>query len=194
MNLQLMTKSMSTNYRFDPSCSYYFVTMTVVDWIDIFIRKIYKDLIIENLIYCRQNKGLNIHAYCLMSSHLHAVVSTLESSQNLPNIIRDFKKFTSRHIHPLIKQSEESRRWMINRFTWAGAHRTSNTNFQFWQHYNHPIGLDNEELLIQRTNYIHQNPVKAGWVMEPEGYAYSSARNYAGLPTIMEIDKLDILF
>lgn len=56
----------------------YFVTLTVTDWIDIFTRRIYSDLIIENLTYCQQHKGLNIYAYFIMTNHIHLVANAAE--------------------------------------------------------------------------------------------------------------------
>src|SRR5260370_528607 len=75
----------------------YFLTCTVAAWIDIFTRKNHKEAIVEALSYCQQQKGLNIFAWCLMPSHLHILVNTDEPFQ-LADVIRDFKKFTSKKI------------------------------------------------------------------------------------------------
>jgi REP element-mobilizing transposase RayT len=86
---------MSHQYRVRNPEEIYFVTFTIVDWIDIFTRPAYKQLIIDSLIYCQQNKGLEIYAYCLMTNHLHLLVSAQQPA-NLPDIIRDFKKHTNK--------------------------------------------------------------------------------------------------
>lgn len=62
---------MSTKYRATIPDTGYFVTITTVGWIDVFTRPEQKQAIIESLRYCQQKKGLEIYAYCLMTSHLH---------------------------------------------------------------------------------------------------------------------------
>ena len=73
----------------------YFVTLTVTNWIDVFTRRIYNDLIIENLTWCQQNKKLNIYAYVIMTNHIHLVANVTEGS--LGDVLRDFKTFTSKN-------------------------------------------------------------------------------------------------
>ena len=75
----------------------HFVTFTVVYWIDVFIRDRYRNVFYESLEYCQKNKGLNVHAYCIMSSHVHLIISASGNS-NLTEIIRDLKSFTSRYV------------------------------------------------------------------------------------------------
>lgn len=81
----------------------FFVTITVVGWIDVFIRNEYCDEIIRNLEYCRTNKRLKIHAYCIMSSHIHMIVS--HDKEQLPAILRDFKSYTAKRIIEMIETS-----------------------------------------------------------------------------------------
>ena len=99
----------------------YFVTDTVVDWVDIFTRPVYKHIIVDSLKYCQQHKGLIIYAWVLMSNHLHAIVGTT-GENTLSDIWRDFKKFTSKEIlNTLQTMPNESRReWMLNRFEYSG--------------------------------------------------------------------------
>ena len=59
---------------------------------------------------------------------------------------------------------------------------------QFWTHENHAVVLDTKEKLQSRLNYIHQNPVRSALVEKEEEYLYSSARNYYGMNSLMEID------
>ena len=75
----------------------YYITMTVVGWIDIFTRKNHRDGIIDSLKYCQNEKGLIIYAYVIMSNHIHMVVDS-NGLFTLKEIIRDFKKFTSKKI------------------------------------------------------------------------------------------------
>jgi len=95
----------------------YFVTDTVVDWVDIFTRPIYRHIIIESLEYCQKEKGLIIYAWVLMTNHMHMIAGS-HGENKIPDILRDFKKFTSKKIlQTLLVESGESRRgWMLNRF------------------------------------------------------------------------------
>jgi putative transposase len=107
-----------------------------------------------------------------------------QGNPNLEDIIRDMKKFTSVQImEAILKNQLESRRellvWLFKR---AGKKNKNNTNYQFWQQHNHPIELNTSEMIDERLNYVHNNPVEAGIVLSPEDYLYSSAVNYAGLP------------
>lgn len=152
-----------------------FVTLTVVGWINVFTRRIYKDFIIDNLAYCRQEKGLLIYAYVLMTNHLHLVIDT--NRDLVPNILRDFKTFTSKKIVKMIKENpQESRKaWMIDSFKRYGANNNLNINHQFWRNGNYPVGLYSNKVIQQKIDYIQSNPVKAGFVSKPENYYYSSA-------------------
>lgn len=75
----------------------YFLTLTVVDWVDIFTRPVYKHIIVDSLKYCQAQKGLVVYAWCLMSNHLH-LIATNQEGFHLSDILRDFKKFTSKQI------------------------------------------------------------------------------------------------
>ena len=184
----IITIHMSRKYKIRDSGIPHFITSTVVNWIDIFTRLEYRQLVIESLSFCVTNKGLKVHSFCIMSNHIHLVISS--SGKPLPDIIRDFKSFTSSQIHKdLLSNSVESRRrWMLYLMCIEGEKRKANKGFQFWQQHNQPIELYNDYLIQQKIHYIHMNPVKAGYVFKPEEYIYSSAVNYAGFNGVMEVD------
>ncbi len=109
---------MSEKYKFNDLDGIYFVTLTVIHWIDLFTRKELKYLIVENLVHCQNNRGLIIHAWCIMPSHIHLIIS---SKENLSDIMRDFKKYTARKIVSTIQAINESRReWLLRAFQKAG--------------------------------------------------------------------------
>ena len=100
---------MSRKYKIRNSEGIYFISFSVVYWIDVFIRNEYKNIFIESLKYCQENKGLRVHAWVIMTSHVHLIVST--EKDKLEGIIRDFKSFTSRKLKEAIKDNiQESRR------------------------------------------------------------------------------------
>ncbi len=172
---------MSRKYKFRDQDKLYFVTFTIVKWIDLFTRQVYRDIFLNSLRYCQKNKGLDLCAYCIMSNHVHLIVGR---SGDLPieGIIRDIKKFTSvKFIKEVNSNPKESRRdFLLWHFGYAGRSNSNNSKYQVWQQHSHPLEINTSEKLINFLNYIHQNPVKAGIVLSPEDYLYSSAPNYAG--------------
>jgi len=167
----------------------YFITDTVVDWVDVFTRPIYKQIIVDSLKFCQQEKGLSIHAWVLMSNHFHAIVSS-KSSNKISDILRDFKKFTSKEIvKAILEYPQESRKkWLLNRFEYAGRDDNKITNYKFWQDGNDAQLLFSDKFIMQKLNYIHQNPVRAQIVSKAEDYLYSSAMNYAGAKGLIDIE------
>lgn len=160
------------------SNSSYFLTLTVVDWIDVFTRENYKTAIIDGLKFCINNKALNVFAYCLMTNHLHLVVNCNEPFQ-LADVIRDFKRHTVKAVISKIKTEPESRKeWMLKLFQEAAHKSTRNEKYKFWQTGNHAIELYNEQFIWTKINYIHNNPVVEKFVSKPEDWLYSSASNY----------------
>ena len=166
----------------------YFVTDTVVDWVDIFTRPIYRHIIIESLEYCQKEKGLIIYAWVLMTNHMHMIAGT-SGENKISDILRDFKKFTSKKIlQTLLVESGESRReWMLNRFEYAGKNDKKITNYKFWQEGNDAQEIYLNDYFNQKLNYIHHNPVKAELVNREEDYRYSSAIDWAGGKGLLEV-------
>lgn len=182
---------MSHKYKFRNPKAIYFITFSVVGWVDVFTRDVYRDIIIESFNWCIKNKGLVVHAWVIMTNHVHMIVSK-KGNYELENIMRDMKKFTSVNvIEEIRRNSIESRKeWMIRIFKEAGQANSQNTKYQFWQHGNHPIELDNNKIMDQKLDYIHNNPVEHGFSNEIECYNWSSAVDYAGLKGLVEIELL----
>ncbi|HEY4786479.1 MAG TPA: transposase [Bacteroidales bacterium] len=177
---------MSTGYQIKVQDAPYYLTLQVVDWVDIFTRDVYKRLIIDNLRYCQQNKGFEVFAYVIMTNHIHIIVRSL--TNNLSGTIRDFKSYTSKELLKQIALETESRRdWMLDIFSKAARQHERNSQFQLWSHENHAEQLWSNEFICEKIDYIHQNPVRAGIVSKPEDYIYSSARNYAGMEVVLDV-------
>lgn len=167
----------------------YFLTFKVVDWVDVFIRPVYKQIIVDSLNFCIEKKGLTVFAWCLMTNHLH-VVAEARQGYKLSEIIRDFKKFTARTILDAITSEPESRKdWMLYRFEYAGKFMKRIEKYHFWQDGNHAIYLDpyKSEMLGDRIFYTHDNPVRAGIVERMEDYLLSSARDYLGIKGLVKV-------
>jgi len=182
---------MSTGYQIKDQEGLYYLTFQIVDWVDIFTRQVYRDIVIDSFKYAMEHKGFQLFAYVIMSNHLHLIANS--SLGNLSATIRDIKKYTSKRIVESIQFLPESRReWLLNRFEFKAKQHNRNTQYQVWTHENHAIYLYSPEFIAEKLEYLHQNPVRAGIVVTPEDYLYSSARNYAVLDNLLEIEILSL--
>jgi REP element-mobilizing transposase RayT len=165
---------MSTGYKIDDQYGMYFLTFTIVDWVDIFTRTVYRDIVMESLQYCIKSKDLKLYGFVIMTNHIHIIARS--GNGKLSDTIRDLKKFTARKILDAIKEEPESRReWMQHRFAWNAAQNQRSSDNQLWTHENHAMIITTQDFFTQKLHYIHQNPVRAGWVIKEEDYVYSSA-------------------
>lgn len=168
-------------YKIANQLALHFVTATVTQWVDVFTRREYKDIVLESIRFCQKNKGLEIYAWVVMSNHLHMICACRDGF-DLSDTLRDFKKFTSTAVINAIKaNNQESRRnwmlWLLN----------PNEEKQFWQPGNHPEEIWSADFFRQKMNYIHQNPVRAGIVEKEEEYIYSSARDFCNRKGLLDL-------
>ncbi len=183
---------MGRKYKIQDQEKFYFVTFTIVYWLDVFIRQEYRNIFIESIKYCQKEKGLLVGAYCIMTSHVHLALGT-KGDEKLEDIIRDLKSYTSRHIRKYMENNpQESRKeWMMWMMKRAGDKNSNNKDFQFWQQHNHPIELSSNEITQQRIDYIHNNPVEAGFVDNSAAWLSSSARYYEDIKGEIEVYYLE---
>ena len=175
---------MSTKYKFRNPKGVYFISFAVQNWIDALTRSEYKNIIVDSLKYCQQHKGLNLYAWVIMTNHVHLIISA-EGKFTLSEIMRDFKRHTSKHIIENIKTNpiESRREWLLNQFY-------TDKGWRFWRGENRPIELWSNHVIDQKINYIHMNPVEEGVVFSPEDYMYSSAIDYAGGKGMLNVEVI----
>ncbi len=163
----------------------FFLTFTVVGWADVFTRKIYTDELIKNLKYCQEHKGLEIYAYVVMTNHVHLIASR-QNEQLLSELIRDFKSYTAKQFLKLtLENPQESRKeWLEMIFRYHGKGSSQNEIFAFWQKTSHPIALWSAEVIKQKEEYIHNNPVRAGFVASPYEWILSSASPHSPIQVL----------
>lgn len=171
---------MSEKYKIYPE-GLFFITLTVVGWIDVFTREEYAEEIIDNLNFCIEKKGLKIYSFCIISSHVHMIASS--SNFSLSDILRDFKSYTAKKIIASIEGNprESRKEWMLHMFEFYAKGNSHNSKYQFWQQHNHPIDLVSNKFVDEKRQYIHENPVKAKLVNEACNYIYSSANPFTRL-------------
>ena len=178
---------MSRNYKFHNPEGVYFVSFAVVEWIDVFTRNIYKDIILNSLKFCQENKGMEIYAWCIMTNHIHLIFRSV-NDQKPETLLGDFKRFTSNKIVKAIADNphESRKEWMLAEFAKAAAKSSNVKHLQFWRHDNQPIELWSNKVIDEKLDYVHNNPVEEGLVVKPVDYTYSSARDYSGEKGILE--------
>ncbi len=176
---------MRSRYKIVENNSIYFMTSTIIEWIPVFTKKKYFDIIVQSLSYCRQKKSLKLFAYVVLDNHIHFIAS----ADNLSQIVRDFKSYTAREI---IKTAmSDNRKWVLNQFKYFKKKYKKDSEYQVWQEGFHPQIITSEEVLKQKVEYIHNNPVKNGVVEEAEHWIYSSAKNYLCKEGCIEIDLIE---
>lgn len=177
---------MRTRYRINDNSYPYFLTCTIIEWLPVFTRKPYLEIIIDSLKYCQEKKGLKIFAFVVLDNHLHLVTN----SEELAATIKEFKSYTAQAIIKLA--ASEGKDWLLNQFKYFKAKHKKESQYQVWQEGFHPQLIISEEMLRQKVEYIHDNPVKAGLVERAEDWVYSSAKNYLGEAGVLEIDVLEV--
>ncbi len=184
---------MSRNYKFHNKSGLYFVSFATVNWIDVFTRETYFNVLAKSIDYCRKEKGMELYAYCFMSSHIHLIFRSAHEDPS--GLIRDFKKHTARKLIETIENnSQESRKeWLLWMFERAGKKNATSSKYQFWQHHNKPIELWSEKVIKQKIDYIHKNPVESGFVTNPIDWKYSSVRNFQEDNAVLEIDSVGFI-
>ncbi|NHF58981.1 transposase [Flavobacteriaceae bacterium TP-CH-4] len=184
---------MSRKYKFHNPTAPYFVSFATVYWLDVFTREVYLKVLVDSIEYCRKHKGMELFAYCFMPSHVHFIFRDV--NEDPTGLLRDFKKYTSKKIVKAIEENpQESRKeWLLWMFERAGKKIENVTKYQFWQHHNKPIELWSTAVIKQKLDYIHNNPIEAGFVTAPTHWKYSSARNIAEQDPAFEIDAIGFL-
>jgi len=177
-------RSMRSRYRINDPHASHFITSTIVEWLPVFTTAGCCDVLVRSLEHCRKEKDLRIHGWVIMDNHFHAVISGPE----LADTIRDMKRFTSRAL--LDQLREERRAWLLNQLAYyRAAHKKGDTEHQVWQEGVHPQAIAGDEMMLQKLEYLHNNPVKRGWVDSPEHRRYSSAHEW--LPGAVVVMKCD---
>lgn len=176
---------MRSRYQFENGKGLYFITSTIIEFIPVFTSEEYFQIIANSLSYCRKEKDIEILAYVIMDNHFHLLIY----SDGLSNKIKSIKRFTARQI---INQSKEDNKdWLLNQFQYYKKKYKKKSKYQVWQEGVHPQLIQNIQMVKQKMEYIHLNPVRRGLIRKPEDWKYSSASNYIINKGVIEIDKIN---
>lgn len=168
----------------------YFISFATINWIDVFVRQEYLMVITDSLNYCIE-KGLIVYGYCVMPSHIHLIFR--DSNKDPSKLLKELKTFTSKQMKKEIETNPRQSRkeWLLKMMKEAGLKNSNVKSYQFWQQHNNPIELWSNHVIDQKLEYIHNNPVEAGFVDDPVHWKYSSARDYAGIKSYVKVELIE---
>jgi REP element-mobilizing transposase RayT len=169
-----------SRYTFTQTNQPHFMTLTVLHWIPVFTRPETVQILFDSLRYLMA-EGLTIYAYVVLENHLHLVAQ----SEQLDRGIARLKSFTSRQL--LAYLQDKKVKAILDQLAFYKKAHKGDRLYQFWQECVHPELIQDEKMMQQKVEYIHYNPVKRGYVDEAAHWRYSSARNYAGLAGLLEV-------
>ena len=174
---------MRSRYRINNDDCAHFITSTIVEWLPVFTTAARCDILVRSFEYCRKQKELRIHAWVILDNHFHAIVAGPE----LARTVADLKRFTALE---LLGQLEiEGREWLLNQLSYFRAAHKRESAHQVWQEGVHPQRILSDEMMFQKLEYMHNNPVKRGLVASPEHWVYSSAHEWLpGANPVMRVD------
>lgn len=152
----------------------HFLTCTVVDWLPVFTRPEAVQVLLDSWTFLQQQSRIELYAYVVLENHIHFIAAADDLSEQ----VGDFKSFTARRLIDLLKASKAQS--LLHQLAFQRLAHKSDRDYQFWQEGSHAKQISSEEVMRQKIEYIHRNPVKRGYVDRPEDWRYSSARNYAG--------------
>lgn len=175
---------MRSRYQIHETHRSHFITSTFVEWLPVLTTAIRYQIIADSLLYCQEQKGLKIYAWVLLDNHLHAIVS----APDLTQVLADFKRHAARR---LIDQLEsEGCEWLLNQLRYYRAKHKQESEFQVCQEGVHPQSIADDAMMHQKMEYVHLNPVRRGWVLQPEHWVWSSA--HERLPGALPIFRCDL--
>ena len=162
----------------------YFVTCSVVNWLPIFSNPAIAGVVLDSLRFLHEHRRLALHGYVLMENHLHLI----GSSPDMIKEIGDFKSYTARTCIDWFQSHD--RQWVLEQLQYHNAPHKVGQEYQLWQEGYHPELIQGEAMLLGKLEYIHNNPVKRGYVDDPAHWRYSSCRNYQGMEGLLPIEPL----
>ncbi len=170
-----------TRYRFASQDHPHYLTCTVVEWLPIFTRPETAQVVFDSWSYLQEHAALRIYGFVVLENHLHAVAQ----APNLQDVWNRFKSYSARKLIDLLE--EQGARRLLDRMGFTFKARRSDRSYQLWQEGSHPECIEGDVMLRQKLEYIHNNPVKRGFVDDPEHWRWSSARCYAGCEGLVEV-------
>jgi REP element-mobilizing transposase RayT len=172
---------MRTRYKIHDDAYPHFLTCTIVGWAPVFARPEAAQTILDSWRFLQEHGRLTVFGYVVMENHLHLVAS----AKKLPSEVADFKSFTARQIIDALEAQNVGQ--LLQQLKFQKAQHKTDRTYQFWQEGSHPQMIQSDAMMREKLEYIHNNPLRRGYVDDPTHWRYSSARNYAGMPGLLEV-------
>jgi len=164
----------------------YFITSTIVKWLPVFVSEDHFRLLIDSFEYCRRKYDVKLYAFVIMENHFHLIAG----ARDLSTPMQALKSFTSKKL--LESMREKRLDWLLNQLAFFKAAHKTESSYQVWQEGYHPQEIQDWDMMRQKIDYIHQNPVRRGYVERPEYWKYSSAKDMLmGEPGLIKLDLLE---
>jgi len=173
-----------SRYKIYESTHPHFLTLTVLHWIPIFTNKESVEILLDSFRFLQKENNLKIYSYVILENHLHLIAS----SDDIAYSMRRFKSYTAKHILKLLQQKNVTT--ILDQLAFYKKAHKKTAQYQLWQEGLQPKLIQDEAMMIQKIEYIHQNPVKRGYIDEPNHWRYSSARDYDGINGLLDIERL----
>src|SRR5665213_760607 len=161
-----------TRYRIFEQEYPYFLTSTVVAWLPVFAYAPFVDIVLESWRFLQRERGVRIYGYVILENHLHWIAAADELAEQVGR----FKSYTARRIIDVLQQRGFST--LLEELRYFKLRHKIDQAYQLWQEGNHPQQIQSDEMMRQKLEYMHANPVRRGYVDDPVHWRYSSARNY----------------
>ncbi len=170
-----------SRYKIHDNAYPHFFTCTTVEWLPVFTRPESVQILLDAWSFLQREDRLTLFAFVVLENHIHFIAA----SKDLSKEIGDFKSYTARRLIDLLETANA--KTILNQLAFRKARHKHDGEYQFWQEGSHPQQISNAEIMRQKIEYIHYNPVQRGYVDDPTHWRYSSARNYAGLPGLIDV-------
>jgi putative transposase len=167
-------------YRIHDQAAPHFLTCTVLEWLPLFAQPANVQILFDSLQFLKEQGRLTLYGYVILENHCHLLAAAPDMSKTMAS----FKSFTAAQI---IKRLTERHSPVLDLLAFHKARHKIDREHQVWQEGSHPEEIAGEAMMLQKLEYIHNNPVARGYVDDPLHWRYSSARNYAGQPGLIEV-------
>ena len=161
----------------------HFLTCTVVEWLPLFSRPACVDIVLNSWRHLQQYEAFRLYGYVIMENHLHFVAQ----APVLDRCVSSFKSYTAKQLLHYLEEQNDRR--LLDRLRFARKAHKHDREYQLWQEGSHAELVFSEDIMREKLDYIHNNPVKRGYVEKPEHWRYSSAGNYMGEAGLIGIDS-----
>jgi REP element-mobilizing transposase RayT len=170
-----------TRYRIYENEYPHFLTWTIVGWQAVFTRPEAVQIVFDSWDFLKREKHFRLYGYVVLENHLHL----LASAPDLSGAIKSFKMYTARQIIDLLERHRAQ--VLLRQLRALKKRHKTESEYQVWEEESKPKQMSSNEMMLQKLEYMHNNPVKRGYVDDPVHCRYSSAGNYAGRVGLVDV-------